>query len=784
MEKTNIGSKPLRRLSYKNGDFVITGREALSALFILFAFFAGRVLVFDYLNPVVTAYLAVFLGGGVFYIASAAALAGLMTNIGDIALFEYLTALALLTMANYYITQNKTVITNAHRAVIGSVCVLAGGIICSALNDLSTYANIISAVEAVVTLSLTIIFIQAVKTVSNIRNNPVLSSEQLISISVMLGVVFVGMAGLEIKGIYLRDVLALWAVLSLSYTGGASAGCLAGIIFSIIMFAGAGYTASFTGILGVSGIVGGIFKDFGKFGSAVSFLIGILLATIYIEARLINTDYLITLCISIVLFMIMPRFISDRITLCFASDNPVSGEKYIEKVKGYTARRIKGFSDSFKILSSSYKNLAEKKDASSQKELSGLVDKIAQNVCKTCSHFELCWVENLYMTYQSLYDSLVSADKRGYVTRYDLSPALRKRCSNPQSLVEVTNRLYLVYITDIKWHNKIIETKELMASQLKGVSGIMKSLTAEISEGLNFAGKYEKIVREELEKLKIDYDYVLAIENSRNRLEIEISVPAGNEAKLEKSFTENLSSVIGRNLTCDTVAREGRYSKIKISESELISIAYGAAKAAKDYSVTSGDNFTCLNLEGGRCVIALSDGMGTGSAANGQSVMAIELLEQLLESGFDEELSVELINSALLLKTDDDFFTTLDVMIIDRYSGVGKIIKIGAVETYLARDEKIQIMRQSSLPAGIMPKLDIEVISINLKNDDTLLLMTDGITDSCRNNSWIHEALFEYKGMNPQNTAEYIVNRAKAASGNKVKDDMTAIVVKIHRAAI
>ena len=53
---------------------------------------------------------------------------------------------------------------------------------------------------------------------------------------------------------------------------------------------------------------------------------------------------------------------------------------------------------------------------------------------------------------------------------------------------------------------------------------------------------------------------------------------------------------------------------------------------------------------GGRFVMCLSDGMGSGMEACKESETVVELLEQFMESGFSQETAAKMVNSALVLK--------------------------------------------------------------------------------------------------------------------------------------
>ena len=90
----------------------------------------------------------------------------------------------------------------------------------------------------------------------------------------------------------------------------------------------------------------------------------------------------------------------------------------------------------------------------------------------------------------------------------------------------------------------------------------------------------------------------------------------------------------------------------------------------------TGDAAAFLETEKGRAILALSDGMGTGEEAAKESRTAIELLEQFTEAGFERELSVKMINSALLLRRGEETYATLDICEIDLYDGHAEFVKL------------------------------------------------------------------------------------------------------------
>ena len=176
--------------------------------------------------------------------------------------------------------------------------------------------------------------------------------------------------------------------------------------------------------------------------------------------------------------------------------------------------------------------------------------------------------------------------------------------------------------------------------------------------------------------------------------------------------------------------------------------------------------------------------MGSGNKAKNQSNTTIELFENLIEAGFDKNIALKIINSVLVLKNNEDNFATLDICFIDLFSGTGEFIKTGASNSFLFRDGLLQIIKSSSLPIGIINNLDYEFYNKKFNNGDIIIMMTDGVFDSLDNKinnkkQWLLDLILELNSNNPQDIADYIINKIKAQTKNIIKDDMTVLVGRI-----
>ena len=210
----------------------------------------------------------------------------------------------------------------------------------------------------------------------------------------------------------------------------------------------------------------------------------------------------------------------------------------------------------------------------------------------------------------------------------------------------------------------------------------------------------------------------------------------------------------------------------------------GIAKAKKSESIISGDTTLQTRLEDGKYLLAISDGMGSGPEARKSSKIAIKMLERLLQSGFNNDTALKLINTTISANTDDDMYATLDVSILDLYKGNMKFIKNGACPTFIKRNGKVEILKAVALPTGILDNIDLVEYNYDLKNGDIVIMCSDGIIDSNKEymskELWVQEIMEKIETDDPQRIADIILEEAIDNDFGKEKDDMTVLAYKIN----
>ncbi len=211
------------------------------------------------------------------------------------------------------------------------------------------------------------------------------------------------------------------------------------------------------------------------------------------------------------------------------------------------------------------------------------------------------------------------------------------------------------------------------------------------------------------------------------------------------------------------------------------SISCAKAFAPKQGEERCGDTAGGFRTEDHRYVLSITDGMGTGKAAAGQSQRTTRMLRTLTEHGLSQEDILKLINQELL-KSKEETVLGVDIAAVDLVTGQCELFKAGAAPTYILRGEHVYEIGSSSLPVGILEQSDFEHDSCLLRENDYLILVSDGILG--QDAKWLSEFL-NRKGTQATDCvtlADWILEEAKK-EGKNSRDDMTVVTAQLKKAA-
>ncbi|KAB3531886.1 stage II sporulation protein E [Alkaliphilus pronyensis] len=646
--------------------------------------------------------------------------------------------------------------------------------------------------EALVIFAVVYISSYAIPITLQRSNRKVLSTEEVICVAILMAIALSGVNEVSLLGLSVKNILGILITIIFAYNGGASIGASVGITLGLIgTMSKGGLPPVVIGIYGFSGLLSGIFKDLGKIGGAFGFMLGSTILTFYSNGYHEVYIQLKEVAVAFILFLLIP-FIWIKELEKYTS--PVVGalhgtKSYGDEIKKRIHDKLTDFSKTFYELSSTFENMTEEVKLYNNQDFSKTIEKVADAVCIDCGMRRSCWNKNFMNTYNSISELLCLIETKEELDYNSIPENINKRCIYSNKIIEKSLSLYELRRVDATWKNKLIESRELVGEQLKGVSQGIQELALDINDDIHFDTELEDLIYVALDKSGLSVKKLVVTINSKGNTEITIERKNcfGRDACIEK-YIPVISNVVGNQLVKKkNSCNDSSYKKtciFTLVEANNYMATTKVAKATKESNYLSGDTYSFMEIKNNYYMIALSDGMGTGEKANRQSSATISMLEKMMEAGFQQEMAIKTINSILMLKSSEEIFATIDMTIINLQKGAAQFAKIGSAPCYIKRaNGEVQVINSTSLPIGILSNIDIQQNKLTLKDGDFIIMLSDGIIEVNKEigEEWLYEYLAKTTTRNPQELADKILHQALQHVDNRPEDDMTILVTKIWK---
>ena len=672
------------------------------------------------------------------------------------------------------------------------ISVIAIQIIKIFLSTVTLYDILISITSGIIAISFYKIFVNSIVAIENIGENKAFSIEEVIGTSLLLALAACAFSDLSIMGFSIRNVLSILIVLILGWKHGVLVGATSGVTIGVTLGIVTGGEPIIIAAYAVSGMVAGILNKFGKIGVIIGFFIGNIILAYASNGYTVEIIYFKEILLASILLLAIPKNINIDIEEFMGNPKflPVTKERSLTNEKE-TVEKLNNISDTIKEMAKSYSkpqknysleereenkqifidellnNLEPYKDNLLYEDIANVNGKIIDEI------FNLL-LEKQEITRKELLS--IFADCNSYIVGFDDKEISQYLENNILQIVRTVNLSYKVSKNNFIWRKKLEESKKNMETQLNGVSKVISGIAQEMEIKQAKENDYYKV---EMEIAKLLKQKGVAAEvniNKKDRYIIEIYT----EDDVQDKNIENILTKVLKEKIILNDENSTEKNLVYISDDKYV-IGFATADTTKSQSEVSGDNYINLRLKDGKYLIALSDGIGTGNKANESSMQALAMLQKLLSVGFDRNSSIELITSSLISK-NEEIFATLDIAIVDLYNGNIELIKSGACPTYVKTNKRVQIIKSTSLPAGMINQDNIQVFDIDIQNNQIMLMCTDGVLDSnieYKNKElWIKYLLEDIETKNTKKIADIVLNEAIDNNFGKIKDDMSVIACK------
>ena len=649
------------------------------------------------------------------------------------------------------------------------------------------------------------IFANSLTVITNYNEKMAFSIEEVLGTSLLLSIALCSLGDLKVLGFSIRNVLSIFIVLVLGWKNGILTGTTAGATIGVTLGIIANNEPIVVAAYAISGMIAGILNKFGKIGVICGFVLGNIVLSYVANGMVQNLILFKEILIAGIALLAVPKNINLNIENIINTEKllPVGTNRGLNKSKE-TADKLNNVSKVVKEMADNYKNVAatavteeDIKEKNKQKFITELLNNIEymeNNVLyETIENVDSKIVDDIFnelMEKQFIRESdllRILARNNNYVVGFNQDD--EKETRDVEKMMEAINSAFRISKMNFIWTERLNEEKRNFETQLNGVSKAISEIAVnmenELAENDAYGEQKEQIVVLLKQKEILVQDLTI---NKKERYKIDIYIEKNENKEIENTIESVLSKILGEKVIIqeqNEIKSENIVKYNLISDDKFI-LDIGHSIAIKDGMTVSGDSIIQTKLKDGKYLIAISDGMGSGPEAKKSSQIVTSMLKRLLNSGFERNTSVDLINSNLL-NVSDDVFATLDIVIADLYKGNIEFIKNGACPTYIKNNKKIQIIKSLTLPAGIVKSASTDVFDKDIENGDIIVMCSDGILDSnieYKNKElWIKYLLEDMEVTNPQKIADIILNESVDNNFGKIKDDMSVVACKFIKKA-
>lgn len=621
--------------------------------------------------------------------------------------------------------------------------------------------------------------------IDEINSNYLFSTEELISIAILLCLVIAGVGDFLIWGVQIRNIVALVSIITIAYAGGVNIGAVLGITMGLVIGISNSDILISTTLFGCCGLIVGVFKETGKIISTLAYLVSSFMVMMYSGS--LDIPSLIEIGLPAVFMLCIPIKLINTLLIEVNNDEKrkALGDIQIEGIKSEFVDRLEDLKSVFSTMSVSLNNLAENDKLHLKGKGAALVGTLADRVCASCELNKKCWERELHSTFSDFGALMLSWEaNKPYIPQ-----GLSSKCVKKNTLLKTSEELFNTYTVNEALKTRLAEGRKLIADQINNMSLSIGDALRDFEKDVSSCLEIDKIIRKTLSRNRIKYKGIYSYTDRNGKLKIKVRL---DNCDGSSYCIKNIIPVISRVMSVPLCLSDDgckinpttNECLIVIEETPKYHVSSYVAFSPKDGEKYSGDSFSFGKNKNGKYITSISDGMGSGPEAGLESGVTIDLVEKFIESGFGEATALNLVNSIMAMKfNEDEKFTTLDMNSIDLYTGDISFLKVGGVVSFIKSGKKVEVVNDSSLPFGILESIDVKAVKRKLRHGDIIVTISDGILDVDKNNlgnySWLSDFL-QNNISNPEVLSREILDMSKRISGGRVFDDMTVVVSKVY----
>ncbi len=518
----------------------------------------------------------------------------------------------------------------------------------------------------------------------------------------------------------------------------------------------------------------GLFSGLRKVGCAAVFAVTSVMMSLAFGSGTLPVSVMLECAVGTAVFLFIPKEVGNFITPIFVREPSSS---LGNTVKNNVILRLDSAARAIRNVKGDVESVSKRMCEMYSPSFENVCENVANDVCSGCGLKMYCYEHEGGVTRDDFFRLEEILCEKGRLDENDVAHGFVKSCCKKGEIADSMSRHYRYLVAGREAERRIGEIRGAVAGQFAGVSDILADLSREFESALRCDSEAEDRITEALASLGAIPERVICLVSDNGRMRVELTLSAKGEAVREGQLRREVSKACGRRFDLPTMTETAGVIRAAMCELPLLDVEIGSDQHIAQGGKLCGDCIDYFNDGMGKTYALVCDGMGTGGRAAVDGNMAVSTMGRLLRAGLSADSALQIVNAALMIKSEDESLSTVDLASVDLYSGELVLKKAGAAMSYIRRGGRVITRELPSLPAGILNNIKFSTDSLNLSAGDMVVMVSDGVVTG--DEKWLERLIRTWHKGSAQELAQAVVEEAIRRRAEIRDDDITAVAMRV-----
>lgn len=445
--------------------------------------------------------------------------------------------------------------------------------------------------------------------------------------------------------------------------------------------------------------------------------------------------------------------------------------------RGDAAQRVKSISDAMSHMATVFRELSQRLKAPCTADCNTICQAAFSAVCASCGKRGLCHAKEDFKDGRLLRLVSGSLKLRGRVSIDSFPDSVKRGCPSVDLIAQQINREY------VGFYESVLKTDKtaVIAEDYDSLARLIRETVCSPDPEEKLNESLSQSLRDAFADNGITGERISVYGVQRPRVFVR-----GMDARDLSFGSRDIKNLVERcvasRMTSPRLSVEYDRLDLYMEAEKQFSFKLGHFSRQADGSEPNGDAVCSFSLAEGKSAMLICDGMGSGRDAALTARVSTVFLEKMLSSGCPVGSALKLLNN-FTRERRIECFSTVDLLVVDAYTGKAEFIKSGAAPSFVLRENRLFKMECDTAPVGILKEVNAGSVSFSLKDGDVIIMISDGILpDNEENSAWLYDILCSahVSSKPPSIAAGEILRQARLHLDPSSQDDGTVGVVHVR----